>query len=78
MPLLVSRTGSRAIQVGFDGIEAAGFSVPSLTAVSPDKREIARTAVSLPLNRIDAPDSGVPHRYLVIGHRIVVRESSGD
>ncbi|MFI5878829.1 LacI family DNA-binding transcriptional regulator [Streptomyces sp. NPDC051554] len=41
--------------VSFDGIEAAGFSVPGLTSVSPDKREIARTAVSLLLNRIDAP-----------------------
>ncbi len=63
--------------VGFDGIEATGFSVPSLTTVSPDKREIARTAVSLLLNRIDTPDSGIPYRDEVIGHRIVVRESSG-
>ncbi|WP_405996096.1 substrate-binding domain-containing protein [Streptomyces sp. NBC_00986] len=57
MPLLVSRTDSRAIRVGFDGIAAADFSVPSLTSVSPDNREIARTAMSLLLNRIDAPDS---------------------
>jgi hypothetical protein len=56
--------------VGFDGIEAAAFRVPSLTSVSPDQREIARTAVSLPLNRIDGPDSGPPRRN-------VVRESSG-
>ncbi|WP_405835459.1 substrate-binding domain-containing protein [Streptomyces sp. NBC_01518] len=63
--------------VGFDGVESADFGVSRLTSVSPDKREIPRTAVSLLLNRIDAADSGVPCRDAVIGQRIVVRERSG-
>ncbi|MET8961391.1 LacI family DNA-binding transcriptional regulator [Streptomyces sp. NPDC004074] len=62
--------------VGFDDIEASRFSVPSLTTVAPDKREIARAAVSLLLERIDAPD-GAALRDHVAGHRIIVRESTG-
>ncbi|MGW4609087.1 LacI family DNA-binding transcriptional regulator [Streptomyces sp. NPDC004532] len=62
--------------VGFDDIEASRFSVPSLTTVAPDKREIARAAVSLLLERIDAPD-GAALRDYVAGHRIIVRESTG-
>ncbi|MFJ9721593.1 LacI family DNA-binding transcriptional regulator [Streptomyces sp. NPDC101209] len=63
--------------VGFDDIEASRFSVPSLTSVAPDKREIARAAVSLLLERIDSPDPGASCRDEVVGHRLVVRESSG-
>lgn len=62
--------------VGFDDIEASRFSVPSLTTVAPDKEEIARTAVTLLLQRIDEPESG-PLRDHVAGHRLKVRESSG-
>ncbi|MFD8508795.1 LacI family DNA-binding transcriptional regulator [Streptomyces sp. NPDC059687] len=62
--------------VGFDDIEASRFSVPSLTTVAPDKREIARAAVSLLLERIDAPD-GTALRDHMAGHRIIVRESTG-
>ncbi|MDT9695297.1 LacI family DNA-binding transcriptional regulator [Streptomyces sp. P17] len=62
--------------VGFDDIEASRFSVPSLTTVAPDKREIARAAVALLLERIDGPDGG-PLQDHVAGHRVVVRESSG-
>ncbi len=49
---------------------------PGLTTVAPDKREIARAAVSLLLERIDAPD-GTALRDHVAGHRIIVRESTG-
>ena len=63
--------------VGFDDIEASRYSVPSLTSVAPDKREIARAAVSLLLERIDSPDPSAPCRDEVVGHRLVVRESSG-
>ncbi|MFG2789715.1 LacI family DNA-binding transcriptional regulator [Streptomyces sp. NPDC048419] len=62
--------------IGFDDIEASRFSVPSLTTVAPDKREIARAAVSLLLERIDAPDS-VTLRDEVVGYRVIVRESTG-
>ncbi|MEV8605271.1 LacI family DNA-binding transcriptional regulator [Streptomyces griseoviridis] len=63
--------------VGFDDIEAARFSVPSLTTVAPDKPRIARAAVDLLVHRIDTPDEPGPGHDEVIGHRVVVRESSG-
>ncbi|MFG3203616.1 LacI family DNA-binding transcriptional regulator [Streptomyces sp. NPDC048192] len=62
--------------VGFDDIEASRFSVPSLTTVAPDKREIARVAVSLLLERIDDPDTAAVRDH-VAGHRVIVRESTG-
>jgi DNA-binding LacI/PurR family transcriptional regulator len=62
--------------VGFDDIEASRFSVPSLTTVAPDKREIARAAVALLLERIDDPDAA-DLRDHVAGHEVVVRESTG-
>lgn len=62
--------------VGFDDIEASRFSVPSLTTVAPDKEALARSAVSLLLERIDAPETA-PARHEVAGHRLIVRESTG-
>jgi DNA-binding LacI/PurR family transcriptional regulator len=62
--------------VGFDDIDASRFSVPSLTTVAPDKEAIARSAVSLLLHRVDAPETAPP-RHDVVGHRLVVRESTG-
>ncbi|RFU82658.1 LacI family transcriptional regulator [Streptomyces triticagri] len=62
--------------VGFDDIEAARYSVPSLTTVSPDKAEIARAAVTLLLDRIEDPATGPPQDH-VVGHEVIVRESSG-
>ncbi|GAA2299577.1 LacI family DNA-binding transcriptional regulator [Streptomyces kunmingensis] len=62
--------------VGFDDIEAAGFSVPSLTTVAPDKKEIARAAVALLLDRIEEPATG-PLLDHVVGHELKVRESTG-
>ncbi|MGH4033470.1 LacI family DNA-binding transcriptional regulator [Actinomycetota bacterium Odt1-20B] len=62
--------------VGFDDIEASRFSVPSLTTVAPDKREIARAAVTLLLERIDEPGAG-PLQDHVVGHEVIVRESTG-
>ncbi|MFG3103989.1 LacI family DNA-binding transcriptional regulator [Streptomyces sp. NPDC048182] len=62
--------------VGFDGIEATRFSVPSLTTVAPDKPGIARRAVRLLLDRVEDPAGG-PARDETAGHRLIVRESSG-
>jgi DNA-binding LacI/PurR family transcriptional regulator len=62
--------------VGFDDIEAARFSVPSLTTIAPDKEAIADVAVSLLLDRIDRPGAEDTADH-VVGHRLAVRESTG-
>ncbi|MER6624386.1 MULTISPECIES: LacI family DNA-binding transcriptional regulator [unclassified Streptomyces] len=63
--------------VGFDDIEATRFSIPTVTTVAPDKRGIARRAVELLLDRIDADGPGGPAVDETAGHRLIVRESSG-
>ncbi|MEV5548714.1 LacI family DNA-binding transcriptional regulator [Streptomyces sp. NPDC052309] len=63
--------------VGFDDIEATRFSIPTITTVAPDKPGIARTAVRLLLDRIDAGTSGGSAVDETAGHRLIVRESSG-
>ena len=44
--------------VGFDDIEDASFSRPTLTTVDPGRREIAATAVELLCRRVDARHGG--------------------
>ncbi|HVX46801.1 MAG TPA: LacI family DNA-binding transcriptional regulator [Mycobacteriales bacterium] len=61
--------------VGFDDIEDGRFSTPTLTTISPDKDQIARTAVDLLASRIGGQDSARP-REIVAGHRLIAREST--
>jgi LacI family transcriptional regulator, repressor for deo operon, udp, cdd, tsx, nupC, and nupG len=61
---------------GFDDIEASRFSIPTLTTVAPDKRGIARAAVRLLMDRIDAAGDPPPTEHLA-AHRLIVRESTG-
>ncbi|GAA5005232.1 LacI family DNA-binding transcriptional regulator [Streptomyces siamensis] len=61
--------------VGFDDLEESRYAVPSLTTVSPDKREIARMAVAALLDRMSDEPATRP-TTLTAGHRLVVRESS--
>ncbi|MGW3355421.1 LacI family DNA-binding transcriptional regulator [Streptomyces bungoensis] len=65
--------------VGFDDIEAARFSVPSLTTVAPDKEAIADDAVSLLVARIEQVDrpGADDATDRIVGHRLAVRESTG-
>lgn len=58
--------------VGIDDIEEGRYSVPSLSTVAPDKRSLAETAIRLLLD--GAGDGETTH---VVGHRLVVRESTG-
>ncbi|WP_232664965.1 LacI family DNA-binding transcriptional regulator [Pseudonocardia sp. TRM90224] len=62
--------------VGFDDVEEARFSTPSLTTVAPDLDGVARAAVGLLQSRIsgDRPP-GAPHT-VTRQHRLVVREST--
>lgn len=72
--------------VGFDDIAAGRYSVPSLTTVAPDKPHLAREAVRLLLEAVEArrgapdaaPGSGADRSSakVVVGHTLLVRESS--
>jgi DNA-binding LacI/PurR family transcriptional regulator len=60
--------------VGFDDIEAARYSVPSLTTVAPDKKRLAELALATLGERMS--DRSLPGRDLVVPHHLVVRESA--
>lgn len=61
--------------VGFDDVEEAEYSIPSLTTIAPDKTAVAEAAVSTLLYRINEGYSE-PCQLIQPGHRLVVRESS--
>ncbi|WP_194915502.1 LacI family DNA-binding transcriptional regulator [Catenulispora rubra] len=63
--------------VGFDDVEEAEYAIPSLTTVAPDKTGIAEAAVDALLLRI-AEGYAEPGRLIQPGHRLVIRESSGE
>jgi LacI family repressor for deo operon, udp, cdd, tsx, nupC, and nupG len=62
--------------VGFDNVDGSRFTIPSLTSVSPDKSELARTALEMLIERIEG--SMVPARDMRVGHTLVVRESTAE
>ncbi|GAB7190846.1 LacI family DNA-binding transcriptional regulator [Kineococcus sp. NUM-3379] len=62
---------------GFDDIEDGRYATPSLTTISPDKQAVARESARCLAERIDAgPGDTTPPRTVVVGHRLVVREST--
>jgi DNA-binding LacI/PurR family transcriptional regulator len=61
--------------VGFDDIEEARFSTPSLTSIAPDKQQIAEMSVDLLCRRVRDGADGPPVD-VVVGHRLQVREST--
>jgi DNA-binding LacI/PurR family transcriptional regulator len=64
--------------VGFDDIEEARYSTPTLTTVTPAKDRIAATAVELLVARLAAePGEPLRPRRVVAPHVLTVRESSG-
>ena len=61
--------------IGFDDIEEGGYATPSLSTIAPDKSSIAEHSVELLRRRMDAED--VPTSLdRIVGHRLVVREST--
>lgn len=64
---------------GFDDIREAAFARPGLTTVQPGRTQIARTAVDLLLDQVDARATGRLHvpRHHEVGCALVVRESTG-
>jgi DNA-binding LacI/PurR family transcriptional regulator len=61
--------------VGWDDIEDGRYSTPSLTTVSPDKRQIAASAVDLLAARLGEGHAEPPHS-VVARFGLVVREST--
>ena len=62
--------------IGWDDLDEAQFSIPSLTTVAPGRPWIARTAVQTLIDRIKHPDSDVPPRLQLADFVIVQRESA--
>ncbi len=62
--------------MGFDDLDEAQFSLPSLTTVNPGQRWIARTAVRTLLERIEEPLAGAEPRLQLAEFRIAEREST--
>jgi len=60
--------------IGIDDIEEGRFSSPSLSTVAPDKRAIAEAAIDLLLERGAQPEDAP--RTVVVGHRLIIREST--
>jgi DNA-binding LacI/PurR family transcriptional regulator len=65
--------------IGFDDVDEGRYSLPSLSTVDPGRREIARLAVQLLVERISgAGADAVARRELRSGFRIVERESTAN
>jgi DNA-binding LacI/PurR family transcriptional regulator len=62
--------------VGWDDLDEAQFSIPSLTTVDPGRPWIARTAVQTLLTRIAVPLSGHEPSLQLADFRVVERESA--
>lgn len=63
--------------IGFDNIDEAKFSVPSMSSVDPGRDQIAEKAVDMLLERINEKDDRLPPRQFLADFRVVGRESTG-
>lgn len=61
---------------GFDDIEDARYSTPTLTTISPDKVAIARSAVELLDERLKGVGGSPPPREVRVDHRLRIGEST--
>ncbi|WP_432944850.1 LacI family DNA-binding transcriptional regulator [Kribbella sp. CA-253562] len=59
---------------GFDDVDEASYSIPSLTTVDPGRRQIAATAVDILVGRMNGDDTD--HREVVAPYALHVREST--
>lgn len=62
--------------IGFDDLDEAQYSLPTLTTIDPGREEIAETAVRVLLERIASTDLALPPREILADFRIVEREST--
>ena len=63
--------------IGFDDLDEAQYSLPTLSTVDPGREEIAETAVRILLERIAETDPAAPPREILADFRVVQRESTG-
>jgi DNA-binding LacI/PurR family transcriptional regulator len=62
--------------IGFDDIDEASYSLPTLSTIDPGREEIADTAVRVLLERIRGSRPPAPPREYVTSFRVIQRESS--
>jgi DNA-binding LacI/PurR family transcriptional regulator len=62
--------------IGFDDLDEAQYSLPTLTTIDPGRHEIAATAVRVLLERIAGVDPTLPPREILSPYRVVERESA--
>ena len=62
--------------IGLDDVEDGRFSAPTLSTVAPDKEAIARTAVRMLAERLEAGRPPEPPRDVRADFRLVAREST--
>jgi len=60
--------------VGFDDIDEARFSIPTITSICPDKADIAKVALTMLLERVRG--STAKPRDIRVGYELIIRESS--
>ncbi|MGI8592035.1 MAG: LacI family DNA-binding transcriptional regulator, partial [Nakamurella sp.] len=60
--------------VGFDDIDEARFSIPTITSICPDKADIAKAALTMLLERVRG--STAKPRDIRVGYELIIRESS--
>jgi DNA-binding LacI/PurR family transcriptional regulator len=62
--------------IGWDDLDEAQYSIPSLSTVDPGRQWIARTAVSTLLARIASPDAPDRDRLHLADFTLMSRESA--
>lgn len=70
------RVPEDAAVLGFDDLDEAAYSIPSLTTIDPGRKWIARTAVETLLERIGPNGSELPPRTKLADFDIIERESA--
>ncbi|HTP09973.1 MAG TPA: LacI family DNA-binding transcriptional regulator [Anaerolineae bacterium] len=62
--------------IGFDDIDLAHLTIPTLTTMQVDKFSLGRTAVQTLINRVQGPDA--PRVTVALGTRLIERQSVQD
>ena len=63
--------------VGFDDIDIAGRYIPALTTVRQPRSGLGTSAARMLLDRLAAPEAGLPAEHLKLDVELIVRDSTG-